>query len=262
MKKQILDLRVIENRRVNIDYVVLTLTHDDPLPEILPGQFVEMRVDNSPNTFLRRPFSVYDVDYKKNTLLILLKEVGDGSKNLGRLKQGEVVNTIIPLGNRFSIPQKQNGKLLLIGGGVGVAPLYLHGKILKENGFTPTFLIGARDENGLVDLEKFEKLGEVHLTTEDGSVGTKGFVVHSPVFSENDGKIDAIYTCGPDPMMRAIAAEAYKRDISCEVSLENLMACGFGACLCCVADTIYGNVCSCTDGPVFNINVLKWQTSE
>lgn len=262
MKKQILDLRVTDNRRVNSDYYVLELTHDNKLPEMLPGQFVEMLVENAPSTFLRRPFSIYDVDDQKNTMLILIKEVGEGSKKLGTLKVGDTVNTIFPLGNRFTVPDQQNGTLLLVGGGVGVAPLYFHGKILKEKGFTPSFLIGARDENGLLDLDRFRELGEVFLTTENGAEGTtKGFVVHHPVFSDTD-KIQAIYSCGPDPMMRAIAKIAYAKGIECEVSLENLMACGFGACLCCVADTVRGNVCSCTDGPVFNINELKWQTSE
>ncbi len=108
----------------------------------------------------------------------------------------------------------------------------------------------------LLELDLFKQLGEVFVTTEDGSVGEKGFVTQHSIFQR---KIDHIACCGPSPMMKAVAKIAQEKEIDCEVSLENLMACGIGACLCCVEDTIdEGNVCVCQDGPVFNIKRLKW----
>ena len=98
----------------------------------------------------------------------------------------------------------------------------------------------------------------MHITTEDGSVGTKGYVIHHPVMRTQSPEFDMIYTCGPDAMMRVVAKYAGNHQIKCEVSLENHMACGFGACLCCVANTIDGHKCTCTDGPIFDSTYLKW----
>jgi dihydroorotate dehydrogenase electron transfer subunit len=150
-----------------------------------------------------------------------------------------------------------DSRILLVGGGIGTAPLLYTGKILKNSGFNPIFLLGGRTKNDIVQIEEFRKLGIVHITTEDCSAGEKGFVTnHSALASE---KFDKIYACGPKPMMVAVAKYAKERDIDCEVSLENMMACGIGACLCCVEKTVRGNVCVCTEGPVFNINQLTWQ---
>jgi dihydroorotate dehydrogenase electron transfer subunit len=112
----------------------------------------------------------------------------------------------------------------------------------------------------MIEYEEYQTIGPVSLTTEDGSMGEKGFVTGHSILKNK--KFERIYCCGPDRMMRAVAAYASENSISCEVSLENLMACGFGACLCCVVETVNGNLCTCVDGPVFNINKLKWQTLE
>ena len=118
------------------------------------------------------------------------------------------------------------------------------------------FLWGARTKHGVLQLDYFEAIGDVFVTTEDGSCGEKGFVTnHSLLQSQSFGMI---YTCGPKPMMKAVAEYAKKTNTPCEVSLENTMACGLGACLCCVEHTTEGNVCVCTEGPVFNINRLTW----
>ena len=108
-----------------------------------------------------------------------------------------------------------------------------------------------------MQLDDFAKFGDVCITTEDGSLGEKGFVTNHSIL--NTKLFDTIYTCGPKPMMVAVAKYAAGKDISCEVSLENTMACGFGACLCCVENTVEGHVCVCTEGPVFNTRKLKWQ---
>lgn len=143
-----------------------------------------------------------------------------------------------------------------MGGGVGIAPLLQLGKKLKEEGFVPNFLLGGRSAKDLIQLEEYKKIGDVYVTTEDGSLGEKGFVTNHSVLSQDFKKI---YTCGPTPMMKAVASYAVKNGIECEVSLENKMACGLGACLCCVTETKEGHKCVCSDGPVFNVKDLSWQ---
>jgi dihydroorotate dehydrogenase electron transfer subunit len=257
MKKNILDLRVKENINLSSNYFLLKLTSDERLPEMQPGQFVEVRVDGSPTTFLRRPISINFVDRTANELWLLIQQVGDGTRQLATCKVGETLNLLMPLGNGFSIPNESDGyRLLLIGGGVGVAPLLYLGDELKRAGFQPTFLLGARRKEDLVQLSDFRQQGTVYITTEDGSLGEKGYVTDHSVLQDNI--FDRIYTCGPKPMMVAVARYAASRNISCEVSLENVMACGIGACLCCVEMTKEGHKCVCTDGPVFNINQLTW----
>lgn len=257
MKKFILDFTVKRNVRLNSHYTLLVLSPvEGKLPEILPGQFVEARVDGSPTTFLRRPLSVHFVDYTANELWLLIQIVGDGSKRLSELQASDTVNIMLPLGKSFTLPADKNATLLLIGGGCGVAPLLYLGLCLKEKGYNCEFLLGARSKEDLLQLDEYQKYGKVYTTTEDGSHGERGYVTQHSMLKEK--KIDMIYTCGPTPMMKAVAAYAKNAGVECEVSLENTMACGIGACLCCVTDTTEGHVCVCTEGPVFNIKKLKW----
>ena len=257
MKKYVLDLVVSSVDHINDKYVLLKLTHSEVLPKMLPGQFVEIRVDGSPRTFLRRPISINFVDYQANELWLLVAAVGDGTRALAGLKAGDKLNCVLPLGNSFTLPGNKSAKVLLVGGGVGVAPLLYFGKVLNDNGIRPVFLLGARSAKDLLLLDEFRKYGEVCVTTEDGSAGEKGFVTNHSVLQRV--KFDQISVCGPKPMMQAVARYAHAEDVFCEVSLENKMACGVGACLCCVEGTKKGNLCVCKDGPVFNINDLSWQ---
>ena len=257
MKKYCIDLTVKEVKHINEKYVLIVLTDDKPLPVMLPGQFVEVKVNNSPATFLRRPISINDVDYSKNELHLLVACVGEGTKHMGMLQSGEKLNIMLPLGNGFTLPENKDKKHLLIGGGVGVAPLLFLGKKIKEMGGEPTFLLGARSEKDLLMIEYFEKVGRVFITTEDGSKGEKGFVTNHSILQKE--KFDFVSTCGPKPMMAAVSKCADALGIECEVSLENKMACGLGACLCCVEKTKdKGNVCICTEGPVINAKRLNW----
>ncbi|MDR0506275.1 MAG: dihydroorotate dehydrogenase electron transfer subunit [Dysgonamonadaceae bacterium] len=257
MRKYISDWIVKENLSVNDKCCLLKLTVNEAIPEMFPGQFVNIRIDNS--VFLRRPISIHFVDRVKNELWLLVQIVGNGTRKLSEAKSGDILNMIYPLGNHFFIPGSEfkNKKLLLVGGGVGIAPLLYLGDFLKEKGLQPTFLLGARSKNDLLQIKEFAKRGEVHVTTENGDFGEKGFVTNHSILTQEN--IDFIYTCGPKPMMLAVAKYARERAIPCEVSLENTMACGIGACLCCVEKTLKGNACVCTEGPVFNINQLSWQ---
>ena len=174
---------------------------------------------------------------------------------MSELKENDTVNVVFPLGNGFTIPEKSE-KVLLVGGGVGIAPLLQLGLELKNAGADVSYLLGAKSKSDLVELEVYSKYGEVFTSTEDGSLGEKGFVTQNSAF--NGKSYDRIYTCGPTPMMKAVAKIALEKGIDCEVSLENKMACGLGACLCCVEDTKDGHRCVCSDGPVFNVKDLKW----
>ncbi|RHJ91424.1 dihydroorotate dehydrogenase electron transfer subunit [Parabacteroides bouchesdurhonensis] len=259
MKKYILDMKVSENHRLHKNYCLLKLTSDQQLPDMIPGQFVEVRVDNSPTTFLRRPISINYIDKETNELWLLIQLVGDGTKKMAEYRIGDIVNILLPLGNGFTIPksEQKKEKLLLIGGGVGTAPMLYLGAILKNAGFEPTFLLGARSKDDILQIDQFERFGTVYVTTEDGTLGEKGYVTNHSILT--DKHFDRIYTCGPKPMMMAVAKYAASESITCEVSLENTMACGIGACLCCVEKDNQGHhVCVCTEGPVFNINKLTW----
>lgn len=257
MKKFILDLKVSSVEALSPKHVLIKLTDEKPLPDMLPGQFVEVRVDDSPTTFLRRPISINFFDRTNNELWLLVAAIGDGTRRLSRLQQGDTLNCVLPLGNGFTMPHEASEKVLLVGGGVGVAPLLYFGQKIKEQGGEPTFLLGARTAADLLELDLFKAVGRVFVTTEDGSEGERGFVTNHSVLTQE--RFDQISTCGPKPMMMAVARYAKAENISCEVSLENKMACGVGACLCCVEKTTEGNVCVCKEGPVLNINKLSWQ---
>lgn len=254
VKKSSKNFIVQENQHLGELYSLLKLAPaDGVLPDIEPGQFVNVEVPNSKTTFLRRPISVNFVDRENGLLWLLVRKAGNGTSSLISSNSGQTLNIVLPLGKGFSVGE---GKHLLVGGGVGVAPLLYLGKCLKSIGADVTFLLGAKSEGDLLEQEEFAKYGKICLSTEDGSVGEKGFVTTNSIL--NKEKFDIIHCCGPQPMMKAVAAIARQKETRCEVSLENVMACGIGACLCCVEDTIDGNVCVCKEGPVFDIDRLKW----
>ena len=257
MRKYVLDLTLKSNERLREGYFLLKLTDGNPLPPMEPGQFAELKVDGSETTFLRRPISINYMDEQQNEVWFLVHEVGDGTRRLGTLVAGDRLNVVLPLGHGFTMPSSASERYLLVGGGVGTAPLLYMGKRMAETGCRPTFLLGGRSAGDLMQLDMFRALGDVCITTEDGSAGERGFVTHHSVLSA--ASFDRIAVCGPKPMMKAVAAYARSKGTECEVSLENMMACGVGACLCCVEKTTEGHVCVCKEGPVFNINRLLWQ---
>lgn len=254
MKKALCDLTVVENRQLGPRFCMLTFRGALPA-EILPGQFAQVRIDASKPTFLRRPISICDADPAAGTLRLLVRRAGSGTEALCAVREGDVVNMLLPLGRSFSIPENKDARILLAGGGVGVAPMLFYGKQLKALGYSPEFLTGARSEAELLLRDEFEALGPVHVSTDDGSAGHRGLVTLNPAL---DHRWDLVACCGPKPMMVGVAKKALESGSPCEVSLENMMACGLGACLCCVEKTVRGNVCVCTEGPVFNIDELTW----
>lgn len=258
MRKTIQELLLVENTQLNHDNFRLVLQSESELPEIFPGQFVNVEIKQATEIFLRRPFSILDVDREKKQFSLLVKILGRGSKVLTTYKAGEKISVIYPLGNGFTIPEKDD-KILLIGGGSGVAPMLFLSKVCGLDPKQVHILLGARSNRDHIDISDYKQNGNFYFTTEDGSLGEKGFVTNHPIYKSELSGFDKIYTCGPNPMMKAVAADAAKTGAFCEVSLENMMACGFGVCLCCVEKTTSGHKCVCTDGPVFNIKDLTWQ---
>lgn len=256
-KKHLIDLTVVQNQHLGEKTILLRCTDPNaPLPDMLPGQFAQLRVDGSQTAMLRRPISINFVDRVQNEVWFMVQLVGDGTRQLAELKSGDTLNALLPLGNGFTMPEDRTKKHLLVGGGVGIAPLLYLGSEIRQMGAEPTFLLGARTASLLTEMESFRNLGKVYVTTEDGSLGEKGFVTQHSILQKVH--FDHISVCGPSPMMKAVARFAKDSCTPCEVSLENMMACGLGACLCCVEKTVRGNVCVCTEGPVFDIKELNW----
>ncbi|WP_373811020.1 dihydroorotate dehydrogenase electron transfer subunit [Porphyromonas macacae] len=256
MKKSSIDFFVSEIIEVGVNTYQLRLfpSLEIPLNEIIPGQFVEVLVPDK-SVFLRRPISVCDIDPDNGWLDLLIAPVGPGTRSICGVSAGDCLNIILPLGNGFD--QECAGvRPLLVGGGVGTAPMLYFARKLSENRIQADILLGGRTRNHILLKKRFEAFGHLCITTDDGSLGEKGLVTAHSVW---DDEHSACFVCGPTPMMKAVSAICEEKKLPCYVSLENKMACGIGACLCCVQDTKeHGNVCVCTDGPVFLSSEIKW----
>lgn len=212
-----------------------------------PGQFVNIKIDGF---FLRRPISVCDIE--ENTLTLIYKTVGAGTDKLSKTEKGEKLDILAFLGNGYDL-SKSGEAPLLIGGGVGVPPLFLLAKKLVKEGKTPTAILGFNSADEIFLKDEFKALGvKTFIATADGSVGTRGFV--TDVMKNTDG-YTYFYTCGPEPMLRAVYNES-KTDG--EFSFEERMGCGFGACVGCTCKTKYGNKRICRDGPVLSKEEIIW----
>ncbi|MDE6207528.1 MAG: dihydroorotate dehydrogenase electron transfer subunit [Muribaculaceae bacterium] len=250
MKKQLL-LTVSSNRVVAPGWHHMVLEGTD-LPPVTPGQFVEVAAPHGA-TLLNRPISIFDAT--ATTLELVIAPVGDGTKAICDAKVGDSLRVIMPLGKGFTTEFPVGSKVLLVGGGVGIAPLYMQLCTLIDAGVKAEVLFGLRSRPDAEFCKQYEALAPIHICTDDGSFGHHGLVTSHPAFGQH---YDMIQMCGPKPMMRAVAASAAERGIPAEASLENMMACGLGACLCCVEPTEKGNLCVCKDGPVFNTSLLTW----
>ncbi len=211
-----------------------------------PGQFINIKLDGF---YLRRPISV--CDWEEGLLTIVYKVVGAGTEAMADLKAGQLLNCLVGLGNGFA-PDKSGNEPLLIGGGVGVPPMYGLCKELIKQGKKPTVILGFNTKDEIFLEEDFKKLGaEVTVTTVDGSYGVKGFVTDAM----KTLTYSYFYTCGPMPMFKAIENTAVT---SGQYSFEERMGCGFGACMGCSCKTKYGNKRICKDGPVLEREEIIW----
>ncbi len=209
------------------------------------GQFINIQIDGF---YLRRPISVFD--YNDEAVTIIYKVVGAGTEKMAEMKAGEKLDILTGLGNGYDI-SKSGDTPLLIGGGVGVPPLYNLCKKLIEKGVKPSVILGFNTKDEVFCKEDFEKLGaKVTVTTVDGSEGVKGFVTDA---IENG--YTYFYTCGPEPMLKAVYNAT---ETSGQFSFEERMGCGFGACMGCSCKTKYGNKRICKDGPVLEKEEIIW----
>ncbi|MEY8507723.1 dihydroorotate dehydrogenase electron transfer subunit [Lachnospiraceae bacterium 42-17] len=222
--------------------------------EAVPGQFISMYT-NDTSKLLPRPISICEIDKKNSRLRVVYRVTGEGTgtAQFSQMKAGDSISIIAPLGNGFPYEKAKGKKAFLIGGGIGVPPVLELAKQMKCE--KKQIIVGYRDAHTFL-REEFEQNGEVYISTEDGSVGTKGNVMDA--VAENSLKADIIFACGPAPMLRAIKKYAEETKTECYISLEERMACGIGACLGCVCQSkekdAHSNVHNkriCKDGPVF-----------
>lgn len=237
--------KIVSNKPLTKDVFEMILSGDTSAITA-PGQFINIKLEGF---YLRRPISICDYDI--NTVTILYKVVGGGTEAMSRLESGAELDILCGLGNGFDV-SKSGEKPVLIGGGVGVPPLYNLCKKLIESGKKVTVILGFNTASEIFYKEKFESLGaEVYVSTVDGSSGVKGFV--TDVLKNID--YDYFFTCGPMPMFRAIEKIASS---SGQYSFEERMGCGFGACMGCSCKTKYGNKRICRDGPVLEREEIIW----
>lgn len=219
-----------------------------------PGQFLEIRVVDGIEPLLRRPISIYNVDKEKGVLSFIFQVKGKGTKLLAERREGEEIDIIGPLGyGTFEI--SENKKVAIIGGGIGTFPLHELAKNLKGKSEVNVYL-GFRNKDAVILEDEFKKVSDrLVIATDDGSYGVSGFAINVLKEDVKNGKIDFIYACGPLPMLKAVRELSIEENISCQISLEEKMGCGLGACLGCAVKVIkngqerYGHVCK--EGPVF-----------
>ncbi|MBI3354527.1 MAG: dihydroorotate dehydrogenase electron transfer subunit [Nitrospirae bacterium] len=226
----------------------------------MPGQFAMLRVGETSDPLLRRPFSIHKKNPDK-TIEILYKIVGKGTRLLSTLVKGKDMDIIGPLGNGFVIDKKIKNHIL-IAGGIGIAPLlFLAHELSRDKRSRITLFLGARHKEDILCIQNFKRLkARINISTEDGSLGKQGLI--SELFEVsladlNEQKI-AVYSCGPNNMLREIHRLAAAKGLPCQVSLEARMGCGIGACLGCVVEGKEGYEKVCTDGPVFDAGEVEW----
>ena len=245
---------VLKNEKINNVYWKITLKSSSLAKRAKPGHFLNLLVEDSYDPFLRRPFSIYRVS-GGNKIEILYDVIGKGTQLLATLKPGNKLKALGPLGNTFSKPA--SGEIsILVAGGVGVAPLIFWDEVYKAN----YFLMGFPDKNRLLPDSEFRAdKSKKFIATDNGSAGKKGFVTEllKEILKKENPKRCILYTCGPTVMMDAVRNIAERLGARGELSVEEKMACGVGACLGCVIKTISGQKTSCKDGPVFNFNKFK-----
>ncbi|MDV2885343.1 dihydroorotate dehydrogenase electron transfer subunit [Alkalihalophilus pseudofirmus] len=246
----------VESQRLVADRIYELICSGEQVKQMVnPGQFVHLKTGSFDDLLLRRPLSICDVDRSSETLKMIYRVEGKGTERLSHKKSGDEIDLLGPLGTGFPVEEAQPGETaLLVGGGIGVPPLYYLSKQLISRGVRVIHVLGFQSKKDVFYEEEFKQLGDTYIATVDGTYGTNGFVTDA--IDEMELQSDILYSCGPTPMLRALS-DLYKGKRA-YVSLEERMGCGIGACFACVCHTeddptgtSYRKVC--TDGPVFKV---------
>jgi len=250
------DLIILENINIAKDTYKMSLKADTvEFDTLTPGTFINIKIEKGGAPLLRRPISIFDADEKNKVLKIIYKNLGYGTGLMTKLVPGDVLDVLGPLGTGFPI-QNASKSVLLVGGGVGVPPLYELGKRLLKEGVKVTSVLGFRDKESAFCMEDFGSIGKCYIATEDGTLGDKGFVTDAIIKHQID--FDTIYACGPKVMLKALD-QAYQGKKEGYLSFEERMACGIGACYACMIDTKDGLKRVCKDGPVFKLGEVTYE---
>ena len=264
MPKMQLQAKLVNIEQLKNDIFKFSVEAKEIVKISKPGQFIEIRVTDQVEPFLRRPISIYNMDKENGILEFKFQVKGKGTEILSKKQVGDLVDIIGPLGyGTFDYSKYQN--LAIIGGGIGIFPLYELAKEAKNNNKNVNTYLGFRNKEFVVLEKEFEEVSdELCLATDDGSYGKNGFAINFLKEDIEKGKIDSIYACGPLPMLRAVKDLAVQNNIPCQVSLEERMGCGIGVCLGCsvkVAKSPIDNpqyVGVCKAGPVFDATYVDF----
>lgn len=255
--------QIISNQKVGPRLYLMTLQASELAVRLRPGQFVHMLVPRMEAHILRRPFSVYFCNVDAGIIDILYQVVGFGTDHMTTLAPGETCELIGPVGRVWEPPE--TGRCLLVGGGVGAAPLFMLCEQIAASNATVEVVLGAQTKDALVCRDRYAQVlgNEPACATDDGTYGRAGFcttlVEEALAEASASGRpFDYVAVCGPEPLMKIVADMAQKAGVRCQVSMEKRMACGIGACLSCVVDTVEGKKRACVDGPVFDADKVVW----
>lgn len=253
MKYTVRLCRILYKVQLTSDIFDMTVEAGELAQLAKPGQFAHIYV---PGKTLRRPVSICEINRSERTLRFVFQIRGEGTRRLAQMRVGDSLDLLAPLGSGFTLGEPSR-RALFVGGGIGVPPLL---EAAKNFGKNATVLAGFRNQSNIILKEDFEKHGSrVLVATDDGSFGHHGLVTHC--IGELD--FDVIFACGPTPMLKAVCRIAAERGVPCQISLEERMACGVGACLGCAVklkkdgQEVYGHVCK--DGPVFDYQTVVWE---
>ncbi len=267
---------ILSNQEISPGYYRMRILAPGYKDVAQPGQFIMFRVRRSLPPLLRRPFGIFQIGFlpadcvgmqEKEYVELIYKVVGAGTEVMRELHHGDQVELLGPLGRGFDIDDEAGDKIL-VGGGIGLVPLFMLAASLEDRSRT-RLLIGGRSREDIITVTEFERLGvTTHVTTEDGSLGEEGLITRILERKLDKYPGAKVYSCGPMPMLRAVEAICTARKTPLQVSLEALMACGVGACLGCVvkgeahseANPQY--LCTCRQGPVFHSQELDWERSD
>jgi len=249
--------RVLCDEEVAPEVRLMTVVCPSCAATVLPGQFVEFGFVETGAELLRLPLSVHGTVPELGAIELMYQVLGEGTRRMSRMQVGETCRILGPIGHGWEVPETASS-VLLVSGGLGAAPLAPLARSLALRGITVESIMGAPTAERLVCRDRLAACGEVHVATDDGSEGHHGFCTDVVRERLAAGGVDLVCTCGPQPMQAIVARFALEAGVPCQVSLERMMACGIGACLSCVVDTVDGRRRACVDGPVFDAGKVVW----